>query len=327
MGGFVSANFKITDKLKISGGLRYTDEHKGLNFQQAPYLPVTVGAIFAFAEFIPPTTEAIVNTAITGDATLSYDFTPDAVAYFRFAHGFKAGGFQSDIISPPFVVANGLSFKPEELNAYEVGFKSDLFNHTLSTTLAAFYYSFQNKQEEINTGVSFVVSNAASATSEGLEAELNYAPPIIPGLQLFANGGYLDAHYNQFPNGGGVGINYNGHELAGASKYSASWGATYTHPLSMWPGTDFYFSTDSDYRSRAFTDPANTVDQEVEAFTIVNARIGVEDQSGKWGVYLWSENLLNETVLGGGVNVVSGIFLTRSINIGRTFGIELRAHL
>ncbi len=325
--GFASANLKITDKLKLSGGIRYTDEHQTLNFSQAPILPIQFGVIFAFAEFIPPLTESISNGAVTGDATLSYDFSPDAVAYARFAHGFKSGGFQSDIISPPLNVANGLSFKPEYLNDYEVGFKSDLFNRTLSVNLAAFYYNFTNKQEEINTGVSFVVSNAASAVSDGVEAELDYRPPMIPGLELFANGGYDNAHYNAFPNGGGLGINYNGHVLAGASEWSASWGGTYKTPLKMWPGTDFYLATDSDYRSRQFTDPANTVDQEVEPFTIVNARIGVEDHTGRWGIYLWGENLFNETVLGGGVNVVDGIFVTRSINPPRTFGIELRAHL
>ncbi|MGH6986714.1 MAG: TonB-dependent receptor [Caulobacteraceae bacterium] len=322
---FASGNLRITDKLKLSGGLRYTDEHKTLNFAQQPILPVTVGAIFAFAELIPPLTESINNPAVSGDASLSYSFTPDEVAYFRFAHGFKAGGFQSDIISPPQPVSGGLSFKPEYLNAYEVGFKSVFLNHTLSADLSAFYYDFSNKQEEINTGVSFVVSNAASATSEGVEASLVWQP--TRSLQLFANGGYLNAYYNYFPNGGGVGINYTNHILAGASRYSASWGATFTTPTGFWQGVDFYAATDSDYRSRQFTDPANTPDQEVQPFLIVNARVGLEAASGRWGIYLWGENLTNETVLGGGVDVVNGIFITRSINIGRTYGIELRAHL
>jgi len=250
------------------------------------------------------------------------------VAYARFAHGFKAGGFESDIISPPYNVAvNGLSFKPEFLNDYEVGFKSSFFNHTLSANLAAFYYGFSNKQEEIDTGVSFVVSNAASATSEGGEVELDWLPPMIPGLNLFANGGYVNAYYNSFPNGGGPGINYTGHELAGASRYSSSWGGVYTTPIAMWPGRNLYIATDWDYRSRQFTDPANTVLQEITPSTMINARIGVEDQQGKWGVYLWGENLANETVLGAGLDSIGGIYLQRSINIGRTFGVELRAHL
>jgi hypothetical protein len=95
----------------------------------------------------------------------------------------------------------------------------------------------------------------------------------------------------------------------------------------MWPGRNLYIATDWDYRSRQFTDPANTVLQEITPSTMINARIGVEDQQGKWGVYLWGENLANETVLGAGLDSIGGIYLQRSINIGRTFGVELRAHL
>ncbi|HEY1709525.1 MAG TPA: TonB-dependent receptor [Rhizomicrobium sp.] len=325
---FVSAKYNITDKLKLGGGLRFTDDRKSLRFVQEPTLPVVVGAIFAFAEPIAPTTSKTDAKAFSGDATLSYTFTDDEVGYFRFAHGFKAGGFQSDIISPPYdVAANGLSFKPEFLDDYEVGFKSVLFDNTLSANLAAFYYNFSNKQEEINTGVSFVVSNAASATSKGLEVELNWAPPVIEGLNAFANFGVQDAYYNKFPNGGGPGINYDNNLLAGSSKFSASWGGTYTHPIDALPGKNFYFSTDWDYRSRQFTDPANTPLIEVQPYMIIDARIGVEDADGQWGAYLWGRNLGDKTVLGGGVNVVNSIYVSRSINIGRTFGVELRGHI
>ncbi len=117
------------------------------------------------------------------------------MAYFRFAHGFKAGGFESDIISPPYNVAkNGLTFKPEYLDSYEVGFKSILdFDNQLSANIAAFHYDFSNKQEQVNTGVSFVVSNAAVATSKGVEVELGWAPEMWPGFNAFANFGYVQA--------------------------------------------------------------------------------------------------------------------------------------
>ncbi|HEY5411954.1 MAG TPA: TonB-dependent receptor, partial [Caulobacteraceae bacterium] len=222
--GFVSVKYDVTSKLKFTGGIRYTSETKHLDYTQEPTqlspIIAPLHVIFSFAEPIPHTTSNYSGSAPSGEANLSYAFTPDEVGYVRYSRGFKSGGFQSDVISPPFNVAvNGLSFKPEFLNDYEVGFKAVMFDHRLTANLAAFYYDFSNKQEQINTGVSFVVSNAASATSRGAEVELNWTP--LPGLDLFANGGYLDAYYNKFPNGGGLGINYNGRRLAGASKYSA----------------------------------------------------------------------------------------------------------
>jgi hypothetical protein len=69
------------------------------------------------------------------------------------------------------------------------------------------------------------------------------------------------------------------------------------------------------------------VNQEVQAFMIINARLGIEDADGKWGAYLWGRNLGDKTVLGGGVDVLNDIYITRTINSGRTFGIELRGHI
>ncbi|HVP84883.1 MAG TPA: TonB-dependent receptor [Rhizomicrobium sp.] len=326
--GFASAKFNITDNLNVSGGLRFTHEHKDLDYSQLPTLldpslaPLHV--IYSFALPIPPLTDSYDDSAVTGDASISYTFAPNQVGYFRFSHGFKAGGFQADVISPPFDLTKGLAFKPETLNDYEIGFKSILFDDTVSANVSAFYYDFTNKQEQVNTGVSFVVSNAASATIKGVELELNWAP--MEGLKLFANGGYLDAYYDKFPNGGGVGIDFDGNQLAGASKFSASWGGTYTAPLTLVPGTNYVLTTDWDYRDPAFTDPANTVAIRVEPYLIINGRIGVEDENGHWGVYMWGRNLSDRTVLSGGVDVIGGLYVSRGINIGRTFGVELRGH-
>jgi len=326
--GFASAKFNITDNLNVSGGVRYTHEHKDLEYSQLPtqLSPIIAPAhvIYAFALPIPPLTDTYDESAITGDANISYTIAPNQVAYFRFSHGFKAGGFQADVISPPFDLSKGLSFKPETLNDYEIGFKSILFDDTVSANVSAFYYDFANKQEQVNTGVSFRVSNAASAILKGVELELNWAP--IDGLKLFANGGYLDAYYSLFLDGGGVGIPYTGNQLAGSSKFSASWGGTYTAPFSLLPGTNYVLSTDWDYRDPAFTEPSNNPDTEVQAYMIINGRIGVEDEKGHWGFYLWGRNLGDKTVLSGGVDVIGGLYISRGINIGRTFGVELRGH-
>jgi hypothetical protein len=66
---------------------------------------------------------------------------------------------------------------------------------------------------------------------------------------------------------------------------------------------------------------------EIDAYTILNARIGLEAADGDWGVYAWGRNLADETVQGGGVTVLGGLYLTRSINVGRTYGLELNVKL
>ncbi len=63
---FVSGKYNITDNLSISGGVRYTDDHKSLIYQQAPTTPIMVGVIFAFAENIPLSHAATSSSEFTG---------------------------------------------------------------------------------------------------------------------------------------------------------------------------------------------------------------------------------------------------------------------
>ena len=331
---FVSGTFDITQALTLQAGLRYTDEEKSLFYSQGPTViaappnSVLIGLFslpFTLAGFPNGFRDDYSDTAISGDVSLSYAFSNDHVAYARYSRGYKAGGFQSDVISPPFVfvpgVAPDLGFEPETLDAYEVGFKGTWLDGTLLGNLAVFYYDFKDKQEQVNSGVSFLVSNAASATSQGAEIELMWATPV-EGLSLFANLGYLDAEYDEFPLGGGPGTDFGGNDLAGAAEVSGSIGGSYTRALTGFSGVNLHIAADADHRGDYFTDANNSEVLQVDAYTVYNARIGVEAADGDWGVYAWGRNLGDEDILGGGVTVLGGLYLTRSINFGRAYGLE-----
>jgi iron complex outermembrane recepter protein len=341
---FATGKLDVTEQISLQAGLRYTDEEKDLLYKQGPTRvhpggPAAGGGIinvfaFPFSAIYPNGfTNTYANDAYSGDVSVSYKFTPDRVAYFRYARGYKAGGFQSDIISPPlpFPVGPGITpdvvFEPETLDAYELGLKASWFDNTVTTNVALFQYDFSNKQEQVNTGVSFLVNNASSAKSDGAELEIYWYP--MAGLSLFGNVGYLDATYEKFPCGtrvAGVCRDFDGNRLAGASEWSSSFGGSYVTPFSLISGTDFYVAADADYRGNQYTDPNNTEALKIKAYTIFNARIGLEDEEGRWGVYAWGRNLGDKTVLGGGVAVFNGLYTTRNINFGDSYGIEMRFH-
>ncbi|HEX7035387.1 MAG TPA: TonB-dependent receptor [Pseudomonadales bacterium] len=331
---FASTTFNLTERLILQAGLRYTDEEKELRYSQGPTViaappnSVLIGLFslpFSLAGFPNGFRDTYSDTAVSGDVSLSYAFTDDRVAYVRYAHGYKAGGFQADVISPPFAftpgVAPDLSFDPETLDAYEIGFKSAWLDGTLFSSVALFYYDFKDKQEQVNSGVSFLVSNAASATSKGAEVELLWSPPI-EGLSLFANAGWLDAEYDEFPLGGGPGTDFGGNDLAGAAEVSASVGGSYTRPLAGLRGVNLHVAADADHRGDYYTDANNSEVLRVDDYTIYNARLGLQAADERWGVYAWGRNLSDKTVLGGGVTVLGGLYLTRTINFGRSYGIE-----
>lgn len=336
---FVSGTYALTDDLTLQAGVRYTDEKKKLFYSQGPTViaappnSVLIGLFslpFTLAGFPDGFRDRYSDSAFTGDLSLSYAFSNDHVAYVRYARGYKAGGFQSDVISPPFAftpgVAPELSFDPETLDAYEVGFKGAWLEGTLLTNLSAFYYDFKDKQEQVNSGVSFLVSNAASAESKGVELEVVWATPV-EGLNLFGNLGLLDAEYESFPLGGGPGTDFGGNELAGAPSVSGSFGGDYTRALPGFPGVNLAIAMDLDHRGDYYTDANNSDVLKIDSYTLYNARIGLEQADGRWGLYAWGQNLSDKTVLGGGVTVLGGLYLTRTINFGRAYGLELNVRL
>ena len=57
--------------------------------------------------------------------------TPDQLAYLSYNRGVKGGGFSAPLFPSTINDLTTLTFKPETLTSYEVGFKSEFLNHTL----------------------------------------------------------------------------------------------------------------------------------------------------------------------------------------------------
>jgi iron complex outermembrane recepter protein len=321
--GFASANYSFTPQLVLTAGVRYTIDDKTLHFSQLNNYTMPAGAIsigsFLLAH-IPPRIDTISESVPTYDASLSYKFTTDMVGYLKYSHGYKAGGFNAFVITPPFNPKLSLGFKPEFLDNYEAGFKGEWFDHHLSLDLAAFYDNYTNKQEIVeNIAVlGFTVENAAKARTYGLEIEADAKP--FPGLDLTADIGLLKATYLSFPNAGS-GLNFTGHELAGARPWDGNFAAQYEHELGFAQGYSGLARLEIFHSDAYFSDPNNSPGFETKPYTYVNARLGVESDDGVWGFYLWGRNLTDAFVLSGGY--ISLPLTARAVNLPRTFGFEL----
>ena len=136
-------------------------------------------------------------SAWTGTAGLQWDPDRDTMMYARYSRGYKAGGFNVGISTTlggrPFTGA-------EHANAYEVGLKKDMFQHTLQTNLAIFYLDYRDFQAPVTVidtsgGIGQsqgVFLNVPKAVSYGLELETIWAP--IDHLQILLSYAYNDAH-------------------------------------------------------------------------------------------------------------------------------------
>src|SRR5690606_11536646 len=106
---YIDVTYHLSDRLSISGGGRYSREKVTISaaVQTAAQIPLgtyTVG----------PVTEDASFSKFTPRATIRYEIAPQANIYTSYSQGIKSGGWSG----PPL-----LRVEPENIKAYEVGFK------------------------------------------------------------------------------------------------------------------------------------------------------------------------------------------------------------
>ena len=219
---FGSATWNVTSSLKITGGIRATWVHKSIdslvvygagsaNGDLAP-LPGTLNALPALptglqllagkslgAGTAGTVSLARTDRAVLPSANVQYFFTPDVQVYGRYARGFLAGGFNGQETSGD---PSTVPFSPESVNSYEIGLKTELLDRRLTFNLDGFISNYSNLQVTQSlqraVGSRSFVTNAAGATSRGVELESQFRP--TPNFRLSAGVTYLDAHFVSYPN-------------------------------------------------------------------------------------------------------------------------------
>ena len=188
---FGETYYNINNDLKLTGGLRWTDDRK--HFTD---IPSEVGV----SGYGYPST-GVSNqqwNQWTGRAAVNWtpklDFTDQTLIYGSFAHGYKAGGanppgavllhYGYDEVNQP---VHPLTFKPEFIDAYELGTKNTLLDGALTLNGDVFFYNYKGYQiSEIVDRTA--INNNFNATVRGAELETNWEP--LPGLKLNFSGGY-----------------------------------------------------------------------------------------------------------------------------------------
>jgi outer membrane receptor protein involved in Fe transport len=192
-GIFGEAYYKATDTVKLTVGLRYNDDRKFVSarttlFQDAlgnPFLvPFGTTDVFHTAAasqlyFDPNSATPGINAlnsshgrALTGRAVLDWQITPNNLVYASYSRGYKSGG-----INPPLsnTFSVPVTFKPEFVNAFEIGSKNSFGNGQLQLNLTGFFYFYQDLQLSRIVARTSVNDNV-SAHIYGVEAEAVLRP-------------------------------------------------------------------------------------------------------------------------------------------------------
>lgn len=162
------ATWHATDRLRVTGGLRYTDDratNRNFNF-------------FTLSTGRPTADITSQATAVTGRAAVEFELGRGRMAYASYTRGFKPGG--NNLTFGIADVAEDLvlrTFRPEHIDAYELGLKADLLDGRLRANLAGFGYDYRDLQYMTSDprNRSSGVANIPRSRILGAEAELTFA--------------------------------------------------------------------------------------------------------------------------------------------------------
>jgi iron complex outermembrane receptor protein len=350
-GMFFQANYNFTDRLRVTGGIRYTwdkrfiNRHNTVNWnlpaaQQTCVVGPNAGIPNTGDDCNNPETVKFSYPAWT--AGIDYRIGQDTFVYLKTSGASMSGGFNSRPVPPPY----STSFQPENVRDVEAGFKGEFLNRRLRTNLAAFYSWQSDVQRIVNAVVcngtppqcatTQFVNNAGKVHTYGVELETTLLP--WRGMRIDASAAYLNAKYvsgtrfeDQLVNGAILSVDRSGEPVPYAPKWTAAFGATQDFDI----GADT-LSLHADYSyisSRYFDffttgDPAQAPSvaiandaSRIRAYGLVNAVATYSLKEQKFDVALWVKNLTDKAYFTNVFNSYTGLGVTAQ-NPGspRTYG-------
>lgn len=301
------------EHLHLTAGGRYTRDEKNGSLYTVNGAATSLTFDDAWGRFDP-----MVNVA--------YDVGDNAMVYAKYSTGFKAGGANSR--STTYT-----AFDPEEVTAYELGFKSQFWDNRARFNVALFDSKIDHKQMDFTlpfdpnsgeTRTTMVTTNAnGSTTSRGAELEFSIMP--LDNLTVGFTHAYtdIDALTTQDPFGAGVEVTV---QPLLAPRHASSLAVDYWVPFANAAALKFH--VDGNWSDGFYT---SEYDQMLtDSSFVVNARVALVDMplnadGASLDISMWARNLLDEEHLFYKLNNASlgqsGIF-----NDPRTYGLELAVH-
>ena len=315
---FADVSWDITPKLSISGGARYFKYNKDvIGHTDVP--SILVGAI------VTPRTELKSSehgTVIR--ANLSYKFTRDIMFYFDASQGFRPGGVNQVLGLPTSLTP----YRSDSLWDYEAGFKTQWLNRKLTINADVFRIDWSNIQVTQRTpnGAFSYIGNASAARVQGIEFDSSVRP--FAGMTLGANATYMTAKLteDQLPPAlATASSGLKGNRIPYVPDFTFGFSAQYVFPLT--DTLNGFLRGDVNHSSGYYSDfrPTYTFTRYIDQYELVNARVGVEAPDGRWGAYLFCNNLFDTVAITRASSSAIGVGLTSVTSATpRTIGLNVR---
>jgi len=327
---FGQAEWTVIPRVRLVGGLRYTDEDRsyvGGTTDLNPFgFSFLCAAVQACAFGAPGTHVLSFQDASIHDSNWSWragvDYKPndDSLIYGFVARGTKSGGFFNGVTTNSFALA---PYRPEELTDYEIGAKTQVFDRRLQLEGSLFWYDYNDLQTQTFTNVGAVslikLGNVGKATVKGFDAQATWLP--LRGLSLGAGLTLLDTELGEFQTAGPAGpiVVPKGNKLPNAPDVNFIGQARYEWEVAA--GWTASIQGNAHYSSKVFKEALNTPYLSADSYWIFDARAALASRDG-WEIAIWGKNLGDEQYVTQATDDGLGMGY-RIFNAPRTYGVTI----
>ncbi|MBK6289782.1 MAG: TonB-dependent receptor [Gammaproteobacteria bacterium] len=292
----------LDDRLRVTLGGRYTDDDKDVHKTVHNGVPADMPGQKSWNHFSPA-------------GTIDFQASEDVNVYLRVAEAYNAGIFN--------VRSSAASFSTpadeETVVSYELGAKTEWFEHRLRLNTALFYSEFEDMQSIVYVAGESTALNVGSTDIWGAEVELLASP--VAGLTLGLSYGYLDYEINEFVYGQ---IDVTDSAALPYMPENTASGFIEFRFLPIAIGT-VAVRLDATYKDEVAFSPLNSATTQADDYALVNARITLSElpfESVDASIAVWGKNLADEDYQIFGIDYAQ--FQTGSFGDPRSFGVDLR---
>lgn len=324
LGFYGELTFDITDRWAVTGGIRYYDyDFKARSAVDIPLFRTVFDG--------DPPDSIVLDFQEVGQKdngflfkfNTSFDVTDDVLLYATYSEGFRTGSANGVALCPDplpntqivCALPNEFQYFPDTTNNYELGFKSQFADNTVTLNGAVYYIKWNGPQVASATvnGSQPITINGAGAESKGFELALNWRP--VPGLEIGGSYAYTDPEFTKdavdliayfVPPGFSAPDDGNGNEdrldglagdrLPGSPKSKLSLNASYETPLN--DTIDLRFGWGMTAQSNVLRTAGNRGNGYViPGFAINNFSVAAKTDT--WTATLYVDNAFNKYAVGG----------------------------
>lgn len=289
---FGNADWNVSERVTLTGGIRYTREKKTLAYQQVVTFPAFL------APSLPLENDSLSTSNVTPLLSARLRIDRDTMAYATYSKGFRSGGWNVDNITAGGPTSfKQTRFTDERMDNFEVGVKGAMLGGMLNLGAAAFRMNYDDiqvtQQVQVLGGggaVVGIVTNGGKARSQGVELEAALRP--TSALRVSAGVGYVDARYTDYVDTpAGSPVSFNDNKLNNAPRLTSNLSVAYSMQL---PVGSLTLRLDGRHTDGFFIGRENLATQWIPGYDLFNARISLAGESGRWDVALYSNNVFDK---------------------------------